>query len=166
MIANTPAPLLSHLQSFYYNNNHAKYPGSARGIPLLPCLRVPCRRSFWGGIGKRKKDGFGSLIYVQWRSWRWGFGGRVGVFGFCTGKNEMSSSTYPFLRALEPLCLKLTSNPPTLIGRPPQPTQSTSCTHASYLISRPRKIKQGHLHTPRKTPQPLLYLGTGQSNFF
>jgi len=47
---------------------------------------------------------------------------------------------------------------------PPQPTQSTSCTHASYRISHPRKIKQGHLHTPRKTPQPLLYLGTGQSN--
>lgn len=147
--------LLSHLQSFYNNNNHAKYPGSAHDIPLLPCLRVPCRRSFWGGKGKRKKDGFGSLIYVQWRSWRWGFGGRGGVFGFCTGKNEMSSSTYPSLRALEPLCLKHTSNPPTLIGRPP-PTHPIDFLHARLLphFSPPKDQTRPPTYTKENPPTP------------
>lgn len=122
------------------------------------------RGAFWGGGGGgRKKDGFGSLIYVQWRSWRWmGFRGGGGVFGFCTGK--MRCRARP-IHSFVPSNLYPSSILPIhRLSSPPQPTQSTSCTHASYLISHPRKIKPGHLHTPRKTPQHLLYLGTGQSN--
>lgn len=89
-----------------------------------PSSPLPARSTsaeLFGGGGERNKDGFGSLIYVQWRSWRWmGFrGGGVEFSAFAQGRMRcrarpihsfVPSNLYP--SSILPIH-RLSSAPPT-----------------------------------------------------